>query len=63
MNKYFLTVFQVNVNVTHTFSQIHGQGVDKEPQNLIGFNNNTGDISILGPVDREKYDIFKVRGK
>ncbi|XP_037539769.1 cadherin-like protein 26 [Nematolebias whitei] len=51
---------RVNIDETQSIFQIHGQGVDKEPRNIIGFNSSTGDIYVLGTVDREKYDILKL---
>ncbi|XP_037832818.1 B-cadherin-like [Kryptolebias marmoratus] len=53
-------VFQINVDETENVIQIHGQGIEEEPRNLIEFNKSTGDVYILGPVDCEKYDTLKL---
>uniref|UniRef100_A0A3Q3ALJ4 Cadherin domain-containing protein n=1 Tax=Kryptolebias marmoratus TaxID=37003 RepID=A0A3Q3ALJ4_KRYMA len=51
---------KINVDETENVIQIHGQGIEEEPRNLIEFNKSTGDVYILGPVDCEKYDTLKL---
>ncbi|KAM6924842.1 cadherin-like protein 26 [Xenentodon cancila] len=54
------TLGRINVEKSLTLFQIHGQGVDEEPKNILQINNRTGILSVLGPVDYEKYKVLKL---
>ncbi|XP_008298221.1 cadherin-like protein 26 [Stegastes partitus] len=40
--------------------KIHGQGVDEEPRNVLKIDDESGEITVLGPVDYEKYKVLKL---
>ncbi|KAM4562238.1 cadherin-like protein 26 isoform 2-T3 [Odontesthes bonariensis] len=41
--------------------EIHGQGVDEDPKDILQINENTGEVLVLGPVDHEQFDILKLK--
>ncbi|KAK5923958.1 hypothetical protein CgunFtcFv8_000883 [Champsocephalus gunnari] len=43
-----------------SFSKIHGQGVEEEPKNILKINENTGMLTVHGPVDYEKFRVLKL---
>uniref|UniRef100_A0AAQ5XIX5 Cadherin domain-containing protein n=1 Tax=Amphiprion ocellaris TaxID=80972 RepID=A0AAQ5XIX5_AMPOC len=40
--------------------RIHGQGVDEEPRGILKINEQTAEITVLGPVDYERYKVLKL---
>ncbi|XP_076596261.1 cadherin-like protein 26 isoform X2 [Chaetodon auriga] len=40
--------------------EIKGQGVDEDPIGILQINRETGEITVHGPVDYEKYKVFKI---
>ncbi|XP_070824608.1 cadherin-like protein 26 [Chaetodon trifascialis] len=40
--------------------KIKGQGVDEDPIGILQINRETGEITVHGPVDYEKYKVFKL---
>lgn len=52
---------QVKVDNKHTEFKILGQGVDVEPKGILQINEKTGEVTVHGPVDYEKYNVLKVR--
>ncbi|XP_033181201.1 cadherin-like protein 26 [Mastacembelus armatus] len=54
------TLGTVEVEKNLTFFQLHGHGVDEEPKGILSINEDTGEISVHGPVDHEKYNILRL---
>ncbi|XP_049920197.1 cadherin-2A-like [Epinephelus moara] len=51
---------KIEVEKKLTFFKIHGQGVDLEPTGILQIDENTGVISVHGPVDYERYRVLKL---
>ncbi|KAF3860679.1 hypothetical protein F7725_000934 [Dissostichus mawsoni] len=51
---------QLQVEKKFSFFKIHGQGVELEPKNILQINENTGMLTVHGPVDYEKFTVLKV---
>ncbi|KAF3860677.1 hypothetical protein F7725_000932 [Dissostichus mawsoni] len=51
---------QLQVEKKFSFFKIHGQGVELEPKNILQINENTGMLTVHGPVDYEKFRVLKV---
>ncbi|XP_078026023.1 cadherin-like protein 26 isoform X1 [Epinephelus lanceolatus] len=51
---------KIEVEKKLTFYEIHGQGVDLEPKGILQIDENTGVISVHGPVDYERYRVLKL---
>ncbi|XP_027133093.1 cadherin-like protein 26 isoform X2 [Larimichthys crocea] len=49
----------VKVDNKHTEFKILGQGVDVEPKGILQINEKTGEVTVHGPVDYEKYNVLK----
>lgn len=52
---------QIKVEKDLTLFEIKGQGVDEDPKGILQINRNTGEITVHGPVDYEKFKVLKVR--
>ncbi|KAM3618600.1 uncharacterized protein V6R79_022190 [Siganus canaliculatus] len=51
---------RVQLEKNLNFFKIFGQGVEKEPKGILQIHENTGEITVLGPVDYEKFHTLKV---
>lgn len=54
---------KMKVDRTSAVFTIHGEGVDLEPRDILEIDENTGEITVHGPVDFEKHKSLKVRLK
>ncbi|KAK1898706.1 Cadherin-2 [Dissostichus eleginoides] len=54
---------QLKVEKKFSFFKIHGEGVELEPKNLLQINENTGMLTVHGPVDYEKFKVLKGTGR
>ncbi|XP_054652797.1 cadherin-2A-like isoform X2 [Dunckerocampus dactyliophorus] len=54
------TLGKVQVGRKYARFQIHGQGVYLEPRDIIEIDENTGEITVHGPVDFEKHKSLKL---
>lgn len=53
--------FQIQLDVKYLVQfQIHGQGADEEPKNLLTIDKTDGTLWMTRKVDYEKYRILKV---
>ncbi|XP_053173964.1 cadherin-2-like [Scomber japonicus] len=50
------------IQIENDFSvlEISGSGVDEDPKGILQINSNTGEITVHGPVDHEKYPFLKL---
>ncbi|KAF3697091.1 Cadherin-2 Neural cadherin [Channa argus] len=53
----------VKVEKTLSLFQIQGQGVDEEPKGILQINQYTGEITVHGIVDYEKFNVLKMKFK
>ncbi|XP_021171886.2 cadherin-like protein 26 [Fundulus heteroclitus] len=52
---------KVNIDRAYrVYFELHGQGVDLEPKNVLQINKETGEIFVLRPVDYEKHQMLKL---
>ncbi|KAL3064540.1 hypothetical protein OYC64_000738 [Pagothenia borchgrevinki] len=50
----------LQVEKKFSFFKIHGQGVEQEPKNILQINEDTGMLTVHGPVDYEKFRVLKL---
>ncbi|XP_071332827.1 cadherin-like protein 26 [Trachinotus anak] len=55
---YSLGIIKVEKNLS--LFQINGQGVDEEPKGILKINSFTGEVTVHGPVDHERYTELKL---
>ncbi|XP_051804920.1 cadherin-like protein 26 [Acanthochromis polyacanthus] len=51
---------KIETEKTINLFKIHGQGVDEEPRGILEIDEQTAEITVLGPVDHEKYKVLKL---
>ncbi|RVE70763.1 hypothetical protein OJAV_G00067730 [Oryzias javanicus] len=56
-------VGKIGVENNFTNFEIHGQGVELEPFGLLSINSYSGVVTVQEHVDREKFDVLKVKFK
>lgn len=54
---------QIKIENDFSVLEISGSGVDEDPKGILQVDSNTGEITVHGPVDHEKYPFLKVRRK
>lgn len=55
-----LCVFQIELDRKYLVHfELFGQGVDKEPKNILKIDRETGEIQVYGKVDYEAMDSSK----
>lgn len=52
---------QIKIERDLKLFRIEGQGVDKEPKDVLAINERTGEITVKRPVDYEQFKVLKVR--
>ncbi|XP_070696074.1 cadherin-like protein 26 [Pempheris klunzingeri] len=50
----------INIEKDLVLFRISGQGVDKEPKDVLRIDNSTGEITVYRPVDYEKFKVLKL---
>lgn len=58
-----IVLIQINLERDFSLFELHGEGVDKKPLNVLGINPKTGDITVLRAVNYEEIQKFTVRKK
>ncbi|XP_026224555.1 cadherin-like protein 26 isoform X2 [Anabas testudineus] len=57
-----LKLGKVEVVANSSFQlKIQGQGVDEEPKNILQIDESTGEITINGPVDHERFKVLMLK--
>lgn len=51
---------QIEIESNLTQFQIRGQGVDEEPIGILQIDKYTGEVTVHGPVDYERFQSLQV---